>query len=83
VDGKIGLTATGKAIFITSIDPSVLRFEGGIKGDGTGQASCNCNGCGNFKACLGPISVFGTVVLANFISKGGEVVIPGTQICTN
>jgi hypothetical protein len=83
VDGKLGLTATGKAIFITAVDPSFLRFEGGIKGDGTGQASCNCNGCGNFKACLGPISVFGTAILANFISKGGEVVIPGTQICTN
>jgi hypothetical protein len=83
VDGKLGLTLTGKAIFITSVDPSVIDFEGGIKGDGTGQASCNCNGCGNFKACVGPITVFGTVKLAGFISKGGEVAIPGTQLCTN
>lgn len=83
VDGKLAATLSGKAILVTSIDPSVLRFEGGVKGDGSGQGSCNCNGCGNFKACVGPISVFGTVVLANFISKGGEIAIPGTQICTN
>ncbi len=82
VDAKISVGLTGKAVLITKIDPSVLNFQGGVKGDGSLSGSCNCEGCGNLKGCLGPVSVFGTVTLANFISKGGEIVIPHTQVCT-
>jgi hypothetical protein len=81
VDGKLGVTLTGKAVVITKIDPSFLRFEGGVKGDGSVQGSCNCDGCGNFKGCAGPLTIFGTAILANFLSKTGELPIPGTKIC--
>jgi hypothetical protein len=83
VDGKVGVNVTGKVVVITKIDPNFLRFEGGLKGSGVVQGSCDCNGCGNLKGCLGPVSIFGTAVLANFLNKSGEIVIPHTQICTN
>jgi hypothetical protein len=82
VDGKIGVTVSGKVIVITKIDPNFLRFEGGIKGDGTIQGSCDCKGCGNFKGCVGPVSVFGTAVLGGFLNKSAEFIIPHTKICT-
>ena len=41
------------------------------------NGTCNCDGCSG-KGCVGPITVFGKAVLAGFLSKSGELNIPGT-----
>ena len=81
VDGTVGVTLSGSVEIVTAIDPDVLRFEGGVKGDGSISGSCTCKGCGNFEGCLGPITIYGEVVLGGFLRKGGEVTIPNTKIC--
>lgn len=81
VDGTVAVTVKGSVEIVTAIDPDVLRFEGGVTGQGSVSGSCTCKGCGNFEGCLGPITIYGEVVLGGFLRKGGEVTIPNTKIC--
>ncbi len=81
VDGSLALTLKGSVLVITAIDPDFLRFEGGLKGQGSVSGSCTCTGCGNFQGCLGPVTIFGEVILGSFLRKGGEVSIPNSKIC--
>ncbi|TFW26271.1 hypothetical protein E4L96_04520 [Massilia arenosa] len=80
VEGNIKATISGSVTVVTKIDPSMIRFEGGVKGTGQVGVSCTCDGCSG-SGCLGPITVYGTAILGGFLSKGGEVVIPGTTVC--
>ncbi|MBC7927024.1 MAG: hypothetical protein H7039_15355 [Bryobacteraceae bacterium] len=80
VDGKIVATVTGSLVAVTAIDPDLVRFEGGIKGEGSVGVSIKCDGASG-KGCLGPVKVFGAAILGNFLKKSVDFTIPGTQVC--
>jgi hypothetical protein len=81
VDAKGGIVATGKVVAETTIDPSLLKIEAGVHGEGSLQGACTCDGCRHFTACIGPLTVFGTATVAGFFSKAIEAPIPYSQRC--